>query len=76
MIKSKVTTRGRITIPELLRKKYGLNQGRLVKFEDTETGILITPLVTKIEIKKNKGFLKTNGKLLRALMKEKLEIKP
>lgn len=72
MIKAKVTTQGRITIPELLRKKYGLNQRRLVKFEETETGILIIPLVTKREIKKNRGFLKTNGKLLKALMKEKI----
>lgn len=47
MIKAKVTTQGRITIPELLRKKYRLNQGRLVRFEETETGILIIPLVTK-----------------------------
>ncbi len=72
MIKAKVTTRGRITIPELLRKKYRLNQGRLVNFEETEIGILIIPLVTKREIKKNRGFLNTNGKLLKALMKEKI----
>lgn len=75
---AKVTINGRITLPAKLRKKYGLNPGGKIKFEVTEDGIRIIPLVTKEEIQANIGFLGTTsqrpgkkGKLLKVLMEEK-----
>lgn len=66
-----LSTRGTIKLPAAIRKKYGLTPGRKVKFEETENGIIITPLFTKEEIKANIGFLGLKGKLLKALMREK-----
>ena len=68
---AKVTTNGQITIPAVLRKKYGITPGRRVKFETTEDRIEIFPLATPEEIKTNIGFLETKGKLLKALIKVK-----
>jgi AbrB family looped-hinge helix DNA binding protein len=66
----KIKSNGSLTIPARLRKKYGLHAERKVKFEITEDGIKIIPLVTSEEIKANIGFLGTKGKLLKALMGE------
>lgn len=71
MYKIRVTTKGRITIPAMIRKKYGLTPGREVKFAENDDGIRIIPLVTPKEIRSNIGFLGTGGKLLKALMEEK-----
>ena len=68
---SKVTTNGRVTLPAELRKKYKLIPGRKIRFEVEQDGIKITPLVTPEQIRTNVGFLGTNGKLLRALIKAK-----
>ncbi len=68
---SKVSSNGRVTIPVDIRKRYNLTVGSKVKFELTENGILIIPLVSSDEVKANIGFLGTDGKLLKALMEEK-----
>ena len=68
---SRLTTNGRVTIPAELRKKYGLNPGRKVKFELDEDGIRIIPLVTKEEIRVKAGFLEMKGRLLKAFIEEK-----
>lgn len=67
----RVTTDGRVTIPKPLRKKYKLTPGRKVRFEVKQDGIKIISLVTTEEIKASAGFLGTNGKLLRALIKDR-----
>lgn len=75
---ARFTTRGRITIPAALRKKYKLHQGTKVKFIDEDDGtclagrqVKIIPLVTEEEIKANIGFLGMKGKMLKSLMEEK-----
>ena len=73
---ARFTSRGRITIPAELRRKYKLEPGRRVKFEVVEDGIRIIPFATTEEIKANIGFLKKDGKrLLKALMEEKSKIR-
>ena len=47
---AKFTTRGRITIPVELRKKYKLHPGTKVKFVVEKDGIRIIPLATAEEI--------------------------
>lgn len=71
MITSKLNNKGVITITARFPKKYNFNHGRKVKFEETEYGILITPLFTKEDIKANVGCLGLKGKMLRSLMEEK-----
>lgn len=78
MYKTRVTTNGRITIPAALRKKYGLNPGRRVRFVVEENGIKIIPLFTKDEISANAGVLGLTslkpgkkGKMLKSLVEEK-----
>lgn len=65
------TTRGRITIPFEIRKKYKLTPGRCVGFKVIKGGIKIIPLATPEEIKVNVGILGMKGKLLKSFMKEK-----
>jgi AbrB family looped-hinge helix DNA binding protein len=65
-------TRGRVTIPAELRKKYNIHPGTKVKFVEEKDGVRIIPLSTPEEIRANIGFLGKNGKLLEALMEEKM----
>jgi AbrB family looped-hinge helix DNA binding protein len=68
---AKFTTRGRLTIPAKLRKKYKLHPGTKVKFVIEKDVIRIIPLATAEEIKANAGILGMKGKLLKSLMEEK-----
>jgi len=68
---SKITSKGRLTIPIELRKRYNLFPGRKVKFEVTEVSVRIIPMATPEEIRENAGFLEMKEKLLRALMEGK-----
>ena len=70
IIKGRFTTRGRITIPAMIRKKYGLTPGGKVKFEATKDGVRIIPLATKKEVKAKAGILGLK-KVLKSLMEEK-----
>ena len=65
-----VTTKGQLVIPSKLRRKFGIKPGTRINFFEEEDGIKIIP-VTPETIEANIGFLKTNGKLLKALMDEK-----
>ncbi|OGU58879.1 MAG: hypothetical protein A2315_04215 [Ignavibacteria bacterium RIFOXYB2_FULL_35_12] len=65
-----VTTKGQLVIPSKMRKKFGIKPGTRVNFFEENDGIKIVPLTSEI-IKSNKGFMKTGGKLLKALMEEK-----
>lgn len=67
----KLTTNGRITIPKILRRKYGLNPGTRVNFIEEGDGIRIIP-TTHETIRANVGFLGIKGKsLLKSLIEEK-----
>lgn len=65
-----VTTKGQLVIPSKMRKRFGIKPGTRVNFFEEKDGIKIVPLTSEI-IKSNKGFMKTGGKLLKALMEEK-----
>ncbi len=70
----KVSTKGRITLPAELRKKYKLTPGKRVRFIEEKDGLRMIPLATPEEIKANIGFLGTGGKMLKALMEEKKKV--
>lgn len=65
-----VTTKGQLVIPSKLRRRFGIKPGTRVNFFEEGDGIKIVP-VTSETIEANIGFLKTEGKLLKALMEEK-----
>lgn len=70
MERSTVTIKGQVVIPSGIRKKYGIKSGTKVYFLDQEGIIKIIPVTSEV-IEANFGFLKTKGKLLKALMEEK-----
>jgi AbrB family looped-hinge helix DNA binding protein len=43
-MQSSVTTKGQITLPAALRKRFGLGQGQKVSFAATADGILVKPV--------------------------------
>lgn len=65
-----VTTKGQIVIPAEIRKKYGLKVGTRIRFDDQDGEIKLVPITEEV-IKNNIGLLRTEGKLLKALHKEK-----
>ncbi|KUG25299.1 hypothetical protein ASZ90_004873 [hydrocarbon metagenome] len=70
MITTIVTTKGQIVIPAEIRKKYGIKVGTKIRFDDEDGEIKLVPITEEL-IKNNIGLLRTKGKLLKALQKEK-----
>lgn len=70
MESSVVTTKGQVVIPAKLRKKYGIKDGTIVHFYESEGELRLVP-VTKEMIRKNVGILGMKGRMLKALMEEK-----
>lgn len=60
---NKITSKGQVTIPADLRKKYNLSKGKKIIFIETEDGILIKPVLS--EMRKLRGFLKNKVDLNR-----------
>jgi AbrB family looped-hinge helix DNA binding protein len=67
---AKVTSKGRVTIPAELRIKFGIKQGIKINFVDEGDKIRLQP-INKDYIRSQIGFMKTKGKLLKELMREK-----
>ena len=67
---AKVTSKGQVVIPLLLRRKLGIHSGTVLKFYEEKGALRVVP-VTHEMIDANFGFTKTKGKLLAALMEEK-----
>lgn len=65
-----VTTKGQIVIPAEIRKKYGIVVGTKIRFDEEDGEIKLVPITEEV-IKNNIGLLRTKGKLLKALQKEK-----
>lgn len=65
-----VTTKGQIVIPAEIRKKYGIEVGTKIRFDDEDGEIKLVPITEEV-IKNNIGLLRTKGNLLKALHKEK-----
>jgi len=65
-----VTVNGQMVIPASLRKKYKIDAGTVIRFREEKDGLKMIPVTPKT-IDDNVGFLKTHGKLLKALMEDK-----
>ena len=70
---SVLTSKGQLLIPKRLRTKYGIKSGGKVIFEETDKGVLITP-VNEQYFKSFAGILKA-GNLKEDMKKMKEEEK-
>ena len=68
-----LTTKGQLLIPKRLRNKYGIKSGGKVIFEETDKGVLITPMNEQY-FKSFAGILK-GGNLAADIKKMKEEEK-
>ena len=41
---SRITTKGQITLPASIRRRFGLATGQAVMFEATDQGIMVKPI--------------------------------
>lgn len=57
MFKTKVTSKGQITIPIELRNKIGIKPGSYIEIKETEAGYVIKKLVEDDCLKKYIGIL-------------------
>lgn len=71
---SVLTSKGQLLIPVKLRKKYGMESGMKMLFEETEGGVVIRP-VNKEYFKSFRGLLSATGKLKEEVKAYKAEEK-
>ena len=43
-MRSRVTRKGQVTIPSRLRKRFNIDTGKTIEFEDSADGILMKPV--------------------------------
>lgn len=68
-ISSKVTSKGQVVIPKILREKYGIRAATAIHWIEKNQGILMVPEVED-PIVAARGMLEGSG-VLRAYLKEK-----
>ena len=65
-----VTSKGRLTVPTMIRRRYGIKPGTKVCFIECENELLLQP-VTKEYIRSLCGMLKSATSVTEALLKER-----
>jgi len=68
------TSTGQLLVPKRLRKKYGMEGGVKVVFEETEGGVVIRP-INEQYFKTFSGMLPSSGKLKEEIKAMKLNEK-
>jgi AbrB family looped-hinge helix DNA binding protein len=71
---SVLTSKGQLLIPKRLRKKYGIEAGMKVIFEEAEGAVLIRPINDQY-FKAFRGILTSSGKLKEEIKAMKLDEK-
>lgn len=69
-----VTSAGQLLVPERLRKKYGMEAGVKVIFEELEGGLILRPMNKKY-FKAFRGMLPSSGQLKEEIKEMKLQEK-
>jgi AbrB family looped-hinge helix DNA binding protein len=72
MDKSVVTVKGQVVIPSKLRRKFGIKRGTQVYLYERDGEIVIRPLTDEY-LRSLTGITGTKGRLLKALLKEKVK---
>ncbi len=71
MYYSRVTKKGQTTIPSVFRKKFGIEEGDRVVFEETDEGLLLRPAA---DIEDSAGTLSRfadAGRVLNQLLRDR-----
>ena len=71
---SVLTSKGQLLIPRRLRKKYGIDAGVKVVFEEAEGAVVIRP-INELYFKNFRGMLSSSGKLKEEIKAYKAEDK-
>ena len=58
MAQAKITTKGQVTIPLVVRRRLGVGPGDELEFRETESGFLVTKRVPASPFEKYVGYLK------------------
>jgi len=64
------TIKGQIVIPADIRKKFKIKKGTRVNVYEKENKIIVEPLPDD-PVQEGRGMLKTQGRVLKALMKDR-----
>ncbi len=64
------TTRGRLTIPAVIRKRLKIRKGMKLVFREEDGQVIVTPL-DKNYFHRLAGILGTKGEMMNGLMREK-----
>lgn len=67
-----LTVKGQVVIPARLRKKLKLQQGSRLHVEEQNGRIIMEPLLDDL-ISSGRGLLKSKGKVLKALRKDRAD---
>jgi len=70
MVTTVVTTKGQVVIPSKIRRRFNIKKGTKLYVEENGDEIILRP-VTAAYFEKIAGILKTEGKLSKALLKER-----
>jgi AbrB family looped-hinge helix DNA binding protein len=68
----KSTVKGQILIPASLRKKYHIERGTTLRIYEENDRIIVEPQKHD-PVVEGRGILKTQGRLLKALLRERQE---
>ena len=69
-----LTMKGQVVIPAALRKKLKIRQGMRLHVEEKNGKIIMEPLPDDV-VSSGRGLLKTKGKVLQALLKDRADEK-
>ena len=70
IMKAKVSAKGWVVIPAVLRRRYGLKPGSLVEFQETGTRIVIVPR-TSDPVEECYGKLAGGASLTKTLLEDR-----
>ena len=66
------TVKGQVVIPAPIRKKFGIVKGTPVNIYDEENRIIVEP-VHRDPVQQGRGMLKSRGRVLKRLIKDRSE---
>ena len=66
------TVKGQVVIPARIRRKFGIVKGTPVHIYDENNRIIVEP-VHEDPVQQGRGMLKSRGKVLKGLMKDRAE---
>lgn len=58
----KVSSKGMVTIPSIIRKRLGISAGSKIDFKIVDNSVFVEPVTDNIDITKIKGILRSSKK--------------